>query len=226
MREFAYEPLRVRAYLQCGVISDPFLPLDAVVYYLVHREEIGEHVATLPGESSVAGDGGSRKRMPFRRAHKSRRHWHWRCSFAQWPEHTTQGKDYWSSRFDVQYSDLIDFGGRRGTIPISSGRYKAHRVPVFYRHALYVDWYCVADRAELERLLRFATHLGKKPAQGWGAVLRWELTPWPEDWSVTGPGGKLMRAVYDPHGRDRYGIRPAYWLPENQFPCTLPAYSL
>lgn len=217
-----HEPLRVRAYLQTGVISDAYLPLDAVLYYLVHREHLGEQVMTIPGEPATEGDGGSEGRMPFARVQARRRHWHWACSFAQWPDHTVEGKDHWSSRFDLQHSDLIDFGRRRGAVAIGSGRYKGYRMPVFYRHALYVEWYCRGDRAELERLLGFATHLGKKYAQGWGAVLRWEVVPWPEDWSVTGPGGRLMRAVYDSSSRVTYGLRPSYWLPAHQFPARLP----
>jgi hypothetical protein len=72
---------------------------------------------------------------------------------------------------------------------------------------------------------RLAAHLGKKWSQGWGAVLQWDVEPWPEDWSVTGPGGRLMRAVYDPEGTTQYGIRPSYWHPRNQFPCRLPGGS-
>lgn len=217
-----HEPLRIRAYLQTGVISDAYLPLDAMLYHVVHREALGAQNLTVPGRSVSFEDGGSGKRMPFRRSHKNRRHWSYRCSFAQWPAHTVEAKDHWSCRFDAQFSDLVDFQGKRGKVSQASGRYKGYRMPVFYRHALYVEWYAVADRSEMERLLPFCTHLGKKYAQGWGAVLRWQVDAWPEDWSETGPGGRLMRAVYDPAGRIRYGLRPSYWKPENQFPCRLP----
>lgn len=220
-----FQPLRARAWLQSGVVCDPYLPLDGVLYYQVHRELLGAQVVTVPGASVSIEDGESRKRMPFRRAHRKRLHWHYRCSFAQWPEHVTEGSEHWAKRLDQQHADLIDFGGRRGTVAIGSGAYKAYYMPVFYRHALHVDWYCVADRVELERLLRFCTHLGKKVSQGWGAVLRWQVDSWPEDWSVEDGSGRLMRAVYEPGAPTLYGIRPSYWHPRNQFPCRLPEAS-
>jgi hypothetical protein len=66
--------------------------------------------------------------------------------------------------------------------------------------------------------------LGKKPAQGFGMVDRWEVEPWPEDWSEVGPEGRLMRAVYElPDGvllgsaiPRIYGVRPPYWQKDNQ----------
>ena len=42
-----------------------------------------------------------------------------------------------------------------------------------------------------------------------------------EDWSVTGPDGRLMRPVPDADGL-LYGIVPPYWLPRHQVPCRLP----
>lgn len=214
---------RIRAYLQCGVISDPYLPLDALMYYLAHREALGGSPdVSLPGARISEGNPGADELMPFGCIHRNRLHWQWACSFAQWPERVVEDKDHWACRFDAQFSDLVDFGKRRGKVSQASGRYKAHRMPVFYRHALYVEWYARGDRTKLERLLPFATHLGKKASQGWGAILRWQVDDWPEDWSMYGPGGRLMRPRYDASSTVRYGIRPAYWLTANQFPVELP----
>lgn len=220
MPELSYESLRIRAHLQVGVISDAFLPLDGILYYHLVRDRLGPQDLTRPGEHVRKESTGVR--LPFKRLNNHTREYYYSCSFAQWPAHTVEAKDHWSCRFDAQYSDLVDFQGKRGKVSQSSGRYKGHRMPVFYRHALYVEWYALGDRAAIERLLPFVTHLGKKPAQGWGSVLRWEVTPWPEDWSVRGPGGRLMRAVPNPKAAIRYGLRPSYWSPRHQFRCDLP----
>gem|GEM_PF-698079 len=227
MQEMTFEPLRVRAHLQAPVVGDAYLPLDGLIFYQIHRHDLGAEVMTLPGEKVDTGNR-SRTPMPFEKRRPasdsglSRHAWYWASSFAQWPAHTAEGKDHWNKRFDDRYADLVDFGKRRGKVITGRGDYKAYHMPVFYRHALYVEWYCMADKSELERWLPFCTHLGKKYSQGWGAVLGWEVMAWPEDWSERGPGGKIMRALPVTEGGRRYGIRPSYWNRRHQFPCLLP----
>lgn len=104
---------------------------------------------------------------------------------------------------------------------VASGRYKGYHMPVYYRHAQAVDWYVVGHRESISALLWHATALGKKTAQGWGAVTRWEVEPAVEDWSVHGPSGRLMRAI-PREGGMLHGFRPSYWAPRNQAPCALP----
>jgi CRISPR type IV-associated protein Csf3 len=213
----------VRAWLQSGVVADGYLPLDAVVYAALMRELRGPKGASAPGAHALNQElGGVGARMPFERRNCSTEQWYYACSFAQWPEAVANGKDYWSKRFDAPLSSLVDFRGRRGRIVTGSGRYKGYRHPVYYRHALYVDWYCVGRAAELRRLLAWCSHLGKETGEGWGAVLRWEVSPWLADWSETDVNGRLMRAIPDPSGSRLYGIRPSYWSPRHQFPCRLP----
>jgi CRISPR type IV-associated protein Csf3 len=138
-----------------------------------------------------------------------------------------EGCDYWNKRFDSRYADLVDFGGRRGKVIIEKGPYKAYHMPIFYRAALWVEWYCVGDKAAIEYLLSTVTHIGKKTSQGWGRVIRWEIESWPEDWSVW-RGDRLMRGipVEDVGGKPfrllYYGIRPSYWQRENQMPLAVP----
>jgi CRISPR type IV-associated protein Csf3 len=143
-------------------------------------------------------------------------------SFAQWPEHTVESKTFFTKQNRLRFQHMVDFRGKRGKIETKSGRYKPLHVHVHARHALYIDWYCTGHRAEIEDLLRFCTHLGKKSSQGWGEVLRWEIVDWPEAWYLNGPGGKLMRAVPTRGPGYLYGIRPSYWLPKHQFTCRMP----
>lgn len=220
MHNFQFENLRIRAYLQTGVVSDQFLPLDGIVYAQVVREKMGERDYTVPLANTIPE--GQNINLPFRKAMMRSDAWFYKCSFAQWPQHTIEDQQTYSKRFDLKLSDIADFGKNKARVHTSSGFYKSYHVKQYYRHALYVEWYADGDRAELERILRFCTHLGKKPGQGWGSVLRWEVMPWPEDWSVRGEGNRLMRAVPAENGKYVYGMRPSYWLPKHQFNCVLP----
>jgi CRISPR type IV-associated protein Csf3 len=102
-------------------------------------------------------------------------------------------------------------------------------MPVFYRAALWVEWWCVGDQAMIEYLLSCVTNIGKKAAQGWGRVIRWEIESCEEDFSIW-RDGELMRGipgddamadggVYD---FQHYGIRPSYWKSSNQMMLAMP----
>ncbi len=212
-----FQFLRIRAHLQTGVISDQFLPLDSILYYHHVRENMGEKYYSMSGESNVREC--ALMTLPIKKGGPKNEAWFYHCSFAQWPEHTLEDHTFYVKRIDLQHTGLIAGPHKLET---ARGRYKPCHLDIYYRHALYVDWYAVASPEKLDKLLRFCTHIGKKTAQGWGSVLRWEITPWPEDWSVRGPGNKLMRAVPVLGEGFQYGVRPSYWNPRHQFPCKMP----
>ena len=211
--------LRIRAYLQSGVISDQFLPLDGIIYYHLVRERIGEKYFSMPGESNVHE--GQNITLPFLKSGPKNDAWFYACSFAQWPEIVCDDKTFYVKRFDLNAADYLDTT-KKGRVDTSRGQYKAYHVDVYYRHALYVEWYCIGWKPEVQNLLRFCTHIGKKTSQGWGSVLEWEVIDWPEDWSIRGPGNRLMRPVPVLDGGYLYGIRPSYWNPRHIVNCKMP----
>lgn len=223
-----YEPLHITAYLQTRVVSDPFLPLDGVLLFMAMRERYG------PQDVSQSGRGVYDERPQLGRVfwlhHDRTPHYFPACSFAQWHGTVTEDTGHWHKRLDLQYTDVLT--PPKGRVVTGNGRYRSYRMPVFTRHALAVSWYCVADHARLESLLRFVTHLGKKGSQGEGAVLRWAIEPCAGDWSVIGPQGQLMRAVPwgllpDAQGDALLvGFRPSYWEQHNQALCLVPATGL
>lgn len=215
----AYTPLRIRAYLRCGVVGDSTLPIDAVLYYAEHRHALGPQMLTISGGENMPKTY-SGCVLPIMRVNEDGPLWYYAASFAQWPEHT-EGKDHWNARIDTQYLDLVDFGKRKARVDVGSGEYKSYHMPVFYRHAAYIDWYVRGLKPEIEARLAHMTHLGKKTSQGWGRVARWAVEDWPEDWSVRGPMGRLMRAIPASSGV-LTGFRPSYWLPKNQGLCEMP----
>ena len=220
----SYRPLHVRAYLRTGVVSDRYLPLDGVLLYHSARQRLGDRVAADPG-ATIPGQQ-AKVRVPIGMEHAGTPDWYYKCSWAQWPEHAVEARDYWNKRFDLSLADLIDFHGRRGRVVIEQNDYKSYHMPLYYRAALWVDWYCVGDECDIRSLLGLVTHLGKKTVQGWGRVARWAVTPIAEDRSVW-DGGRLMRGIPShlapgDHLQAWYGVRPSYWRRENQMMLAMP----
>lgn len=226
---YKLEPLRVQAVLRSAVVADKWLPLDGILLYQAHRDQCGSQVQTLPGEYSSQMKIAT---LPLGISNPGRRIWYYQCSWAQW-SNEVKGRDYWNKRFDAKFADLIDFDKRRGKVIIEQGRYKAYHMPIFYRVALWVKWYCIGDKADIEYHLSTTTHIGKKMSQGWGRVIRWDVEPWPEDWSVWREG-QLMRGIpveefakngwSFPVGTNivNYGVRPSYWKRNNQMMLAMP----
>lgn len=211
--------LRVRAYLQTGVISDQFLPLDGILYYHLVRQEMGEKIYSMPGESNVHEC--KMITLPILKSGPKGEAWFYASSFAQWADGVIEDETFYVKKFDLQYADYVDTT-KKGKVELAKGRFKNYHVHVYYRHAVYVEWYCVAVKEEIENLLQFCTHIGKKTAQGWGSVLKWEVIEWPEDWSIRGPGNRLMRNVPVKDGGFLYGLRPSYWNERHIFGCKMP----
>jgi hypothetical protein len=220
-----YTPLRITATLQTPVIADAFLPLDGVVLYMSMCERYGPQDVSQSGRG--VHDETAQVASVFFCHEAGTPQWFPACSFAQWEGTVTEDTGYWHKRLDLQHAGLLM--PQRGRVVTQNGRYRSYRMPVFARHALRVVWYAVAQRARLEHLLRFVTHLGKKSSQGYGSIRTWSVVPCEADWSVLGPSGQRMRAVpqtvlpEDPGEAVLAGFRPAYWDARNQAPCLLPA---
>jgi hypothetical protein len=212
-----FESLKITATLQTPVISDQSLPIDGVLYYMWHREQFGRQDLCLPGGSNeLAGSA----LLPLERRNQEAPEWYYAASWAQWEGPVTEGTDHWNCRLDTGLTDYLEMPKAR--TDIASGRYKSYHMPVFTRHALAVSWYVVGNAAVIGRLLRFASHIGKKSSQGYGAVAEWTIGP-SQDFSVRGPAGELMRAVPSASGNRLIGIRPSYWLPAHQTLCEVPS---
>lgn len=213
----AFEPLRITAHLRAGVAADRWLPLDGILLYQACREALGPQDVTTPGGSAVPGGIG----MPLQVRNAGTDDWYYACSWAQpQPWWCAEGRDHWNKRFDSGFASLVDFGNRRGKVIVEQGQYKAYHMPLFYYAALQVEWYAVGHRDSIARLLSTCMHIGKKGAQGWGRVARWEVEPWPADWS-TWRDGRLTRGVPSFEAPQvgsflHYGLRPSYYRRENQ----------
>lgn len=169
-------------------------------------------IATLPFERRGAGDD-----------------WYWACSFnTEAPLH--EYVMHWHKRFDDHLEQYIDFRGKRGRVDTKSGKYKAYRMPLVIQLFDRLTWYAVGDLEAVRDLCSTVTHIGKKSAQGLGAIDYWTVEPWADDWSEV-CAKKVTRSIPAELGLPgriasgrlaQYGIRPPYWHNIHQRVCFMP----
>lgn len=222
-----FEPLKITAHLRVGVVTDEWFPLDGILFYQASRLACGQQQYTKPGGGVI-----ERKHnvsTPLLIINPGQSNWYYACSWAYpRPWWIGEGRDHWNKRFDSQFADAIDFKDRRGKVVIGSGQYKAYHMPIFYRATKTITWYCVGDGRRIAELLSTVTHIGKKAAQGWGRVIRWEIEPIQDDFSIW-KEGELMRGIPAEEATGRglfplanYGLRPSYYRKKNQALLAMP----
>lgn len=155
---------------------------------------------------------------------------HWAASSGFYIQYK-EGIEHWNRRpNDTDAATYCDFRGKRGKINTKAGEMKAYRMPQVIRFISNIEFYAVGDIEEVRRSLStYITNIGKKGSQGYGAVLSWAVMEHEEDWSEIGPYG-IMRPVpftgtlpkNEVYQIRMFGIRPPYWLKENQEICMIP----
>jgi CRISPR type IV-associated protein Csf3 len=214
-----FKKLRVRAYLQSGVISDQYLPLDSVLYYHMVRRKMGVEDISKPMESSIREC--QSITLPIKKAGPKSDAWFYHCSFAQWSSDVIEDSSFKVKSGDwLRHSDFLDDKTKK--VDIQRGKFKAYHIKMYYRHATYIEWYCTAWHEELCELLKFSTTIGKNGGDGWGSVLKWVVDEVDEDWAIRNDKNKLMRAVPVVESSVTYGVRPSYWNPRHIFMCRMP----
>jgi len=216
------QPLRITAVLETGQVAttDGRLPLDSIIAAAWMRR----HRPDLYYNNPAGRCGGAilfHPTLPLERR-ETDGEWYWACSFAQYELHG-EHIAYWHKRFNVdEATRRVDFDGRRGRVPTSSGYYKEYRMPIVYLVTPELTWYAVGNGDKLRSLLDTIIGVGKKTGMGYGMVAEWRVEPWPEDLSCHDSAGKPMRAIPQTDGPHIAGIRPPYWHPENAARCILP----
>lgn len=210
-----HEPLQVTAHLQSPVVtSDGYLYIDSILSAVVMRQEYGWLEATAANTCI----------RPVRDLPIAKRGsgdlWYYAASVAQWQGAVSHQTHYWTKSLDMDATFRLSATEHKRVL-IAGGPYKGWRMPVFCRHALSVHWYVVGGMAEIRELLAHVPSIGSERARGYGSVLRWDVAPWHADWSERGAAGQVMRCLPAASGVLR-GIRPPYWLRENQTTCEVP----
>ena len=104
------------------------------------------------------------------------------------PDEQHKGQEYWHKRYPADKNEWVrdkklNSKGvwvedpHQMNAKTTAGRYKDYRVPVDVRIANNLSAICIGNQAEIERLLSFVTHVGKKSSQGFGRIAKWEIKP-------------------------------------------------
>lgn len=217
-----FEPVIVTAHLANGFAhNDPWSPsIDGVLGYWALREKLGdEQFACQQIDSSamrpVEG-------LPL----GVERHgdWWWYQASAPIYQGRTEFLRYFHRRFDMQHAERY-MKPKKGRVDIKCGPFKVYRLSAKITVCDRVEWHCIGDLGEIERLLRRCSAIGYKIGAGNGWVLHWEVRA----------GGDPNLARYfrplpvefaDLHGiggiRLEWGIRPPVRIRENQTLCIMP----
>lgn len=214
------QPLRVIAHLANGFASlDPWSPsLDAILAYHMLREHLGSEDFAAQTDDMMSPVEG----LPL----AVERHgelWWYMCSSPQYlsvAEHIR----HFHRRFDAQQAERF-LAPQKARVNVTAGPLKAFRLPLRIVVCDRVQWHCIGERADIERLLRTCTHIGAKRGSGHGVVDRWEIShdgmidiarfmrPLPTEFAEAHHrGGDLME----------WGIRPPGRLRENITLCIMP----
>lgn len=128
------------------------------------------------------------------------------CSDPIMSETPVDGVEYFAKRYSAEKSALLAESERR-VIAVSTGPFKSYRLPLRIRPVDRIAWFCMGrDRsrnrhspgAEIRKLLKSVFSVGKKTADGYGQVARWEVEFAGEDHSwfaKSDAGAVLMRTL-------------------------------
>lgn len=134
-------------------------------------------------------------------------------------------REYWHKRYP---SHRADFGEKLNAVT-TAGRWKEYRVPLDGRRVNVLRSIVLGNKDEIERLLEFVTHIGKKGAAGYGRVAQWQVSGFVadgvEDLILSSKAvpidceqapkqtGKLSPSI---------AWTPPYWYAPNNLPCVVP----
>lgn len=221
--------LMVTAALEAGVAMPPDfpLPLDGILASSARRRRLGDRYGRV--EDHHADPLGLAR---LRRAdgpisgaglvdHFGKQ-WVWAASCAIPLDHHGEETHWWHRRFDEQAADA------RAEMPpnvfAGFGRYMARRMPLRVTTCAALRWWAVGDQEMVSDLLATVFALGKKTAQGEGAVLRWQVEDagppddqrcrWGDDGLIARPIPVRAHAALglsDDVDVIAHQIRPPYW---------------
>lgn len=210
--------LRVTARLRQGVVLPPEwpLPLDGLLASMSRRRRLGA------GHGSVVDHHTERLPLSSYRTAGTSHQWVWLASCASVNPDAQVEAHYWHRRFD--HAAAEEAAALPPQVYEAHGRYRNHRVPLPATVTDRLDWLAVGNRDAVADLLSDVFALGRKWAQGEGAVLRWEVDDAgePDRLAVLWAGGTIGRPVPAraaaelgvPDAAVSLGaVRPPYWRP-------------
>lgn len=167
------EPLIVTAHMASGIASaDPWSPgLEGILTYWSAKEQhdeetFVEHLSGLVDVPEIPIPMGREEHEDI---------WWWQCSMPI-AAPVVRSQHAMHRRFDdwAAYDRVPE---RVGRVETKGGRYKAGRLLRTVTHAPYVQWHCIGDAREIQRLLRYCYNIGFGHTRGLGQVFHWTIDP-------------------------------------------------
>lgn len=215
--------LQVTAYLNSGIaVTDKWSPnLDALLYFLwldgrglANPNANAKNLikADIPIDKVIIND-----KLLYK---------------VSSPIYKVQNEQIIRYRKQWDYQDKhLNWGKKKAKVDTSQGQFKNWDLPLKIIETNRIDWYCVGDKLEIERLLNSCTHLGKKRSQGKGQILRWNVQVIDCDKSFYFEGQimrpiptncvnpDILKGTFDVM---QWAFTPPYFLPENRTLCVMP----
>lgn len=97
----------------------------------------------------------------------------WACTPLRPSGDWVETSEYWHKRYPIHRADLAS----KANAILTAGRWKEYRMPVRAQSASKLHALAIGNADEVQRLLSFVAHIGKKGSVGYGRVVRWSVTP-------------------------------------------------
>lgn len=100
----------------------------------------------------------------------------------------------WNKRWESKYDNYVDLG-KKGKLDIGAGYFKNYHMPLIVHSYKTVSFYVRGDLERIKELLeKYINFIGKKSAQGYGEIARYEFIETEADYSII-KDKKLMRHI-------------------------------
>jgi len=188
-----YKRLKVTAYFKSNPILNGYTYLDGILAYAKLRREIGDDIFNLKEEDDpIEVD------IPVQKDGQV-----FLSSYAMMLEK----KEYvnrWRKRLDVVPATKYV---KDKKVDTASGYYKNYDMPVAVQLTDRISWIIVGDKEEIEDLLKDIYYIGKKHAQGYGLIDRWEVVETEEKGLRHFPVANVTKG----ETVEFTGFKPPYW---------------
>lgn len=114
------------------------------------------------------------------------------------------GKAIYHKKWDEQNDDIVVTG--KSKIVVTNGVYKSYSMPLRYIDTNHIYFWAIGDKGEICRKLTKITAIGKKRAQGYGAVEQWSVE------SSTISRDKILALRPDPKSGVNLKIEPLKYI--------------
>jgi hypothetical protein len=218
-------PLKVTAWLSNKLsVSDDWSPsLDALLIKLL-LDERGLATSNPTPDDVARNNPVVDANLPIQKGEIGGQ-WYWQASSPCYLYDSDSVETIYK-RWDQQDRNL-DWRGKRRNWSSSETNTKSWTILISERSTPRIDWYCVGDATEIQRLLTLCTGLAKKRRT---QVSRWDVTEVGEDWHLWRdrhlmrpvPIELLGKSLPSQYQVRNWAWRPPTHLPENMALCALP----